>query len=199
MRTHFLIIDFTGYEIEIQLLFRRIVNPRLFRLSLLVFPVNQVNLFSPLESCSGLVEMERHIISHALRHRLKPPSVITNSGVLAGFPAAGYQFNPIMVFLQEFLDVDLLQHRLMDDLLMPDRQLQDNRETAVRHLLVFTGATDMYVLVAGPQSSGSPTENRSGRLVMKKNCRSGRSFIMLHASGRHSSAAGWKKSEVKQV
>ena len=32
---------------------------------------------------------------------------------------------------------------------MPDRQLQKDRETPVRHLLVFTGAADMHVLVAG--------------------------------------------------
>ena len=107
-----------------------------------------INPVPTLEQTSGLMEMERYAVFDALHLGDDDPAVVTESGTFSGFTAAGDAFNLIMVLIEVFLDVDFLQHRLVDNLFVADRELQEDWKTPVGLILILTGAADVDVLIS---------------------------------------------------
>ena len=70
------------------------------------------------------------------------------SGFRAGFSAAGDTFDLIVVLFQILFDMDFLQHRFVDDFLVPDRKIQEDRKAPVCLILVFAGAADVDILIS---------------------------------------------------
>ena len=54
----------------------------------------------------------------------------------------------IVVLFQIFFNMDFLQHRFVDDFLVPDRKIQEDRKAPVCLVLVLTGAADVDVLIS---------------------------------------------------
>ena len=100
-----------------------------------------------LEETAGLVEVERHAEFVTLHPGEDDPAVVAESCTFPGFTAAGDTFDLIVILLQVLFDVDFLEHRLVEDLLVADRKIQEDRETPVGLILVLTSAADMNVLI----------------------------------------------------
>lgn len=88
---------------------------------------------------------------------------------------------------------------LADDFFLCNWQLQQNGQPFVCGLLMLCGAADGYIGVSCSQSGGKQAAARNKRLVIIKKCKSERKRIIAQISGRQSSAAAKKKSELRQV
>ena len=84
--------------------------------------LDEIELAAFFEVGPGLHEMERDTILHAFEHEFHHPFVVTEPGIRTGFPAAGHFFDLAGIFPVELCKADILQHRLHDDRLVPDRQ-----------------------------------------------------------------------------
>lgn len=82
------------------------IHPGLCRLFVLAFSVDMVYAVPALEVVAGLMKMERDIVLDALGHGVQYPAEVADSGAIAGFPAAGDQFDFIMVLPEKRADVD---------------------------------------------------------------------------------------------
>ena len=68
------------------------------------------------------MEVERYAVFDALHLSDDDPAIVAESGTFSGFSTAGDAFNLIMILIEVFLDVDILKHRLMDNLFVADRE-----------------------------------------------------------------------------
>ena len=152
MRTGRLPVGQTGFRLLSRLfcfhrVCRPIVDPGFCGLGDLVPVVSdEIELAAFFEVGPGLHEMERDIILHAFEHEFHHPFIITEPGIRTGFSAAGHFIDLSWIFPVEFCKADTLQHRFHDDRLVPDRQLQKDREPSVRFILIFTGTADLDVV-----------------------------------------------------
>ena len=113
-----------------------------------------INPASALKKAAGLMEVKGHAVFVALHSGDDDPSIVTESGTLPGFSAAGDTFDLILVLLQILFDMDFLKHRFVNDFLVGDRKIQKDGETPVRLVLVLTGAADVDVLISIAPVSG---------------------------------------------
>ena len=91
------------------------------------------------------MEVKGHAVFVTLHSGEDDPSIVTDSGSLPGFSAAGDTFDLIVVLFQILFDMDFLKHRFVDDFLVADGKIQKDGETPVRLVLVLTGAADVDV------------------------------------------------------
>ena len=101
-----------------------------------------------LEEAAGLMEVKGHTVFVTLHSGDDDPSIVTESGSLPGFSAAGDTFDLIVVLFQILFDMDFLKHRFVNDFFVADRKIQKDGETPVRLVLVLTGAADVDVLIS---------------------------------------------------
>lgn len=94
------------------------------------------------------MKVERHAVFVTLHSGDDDPSIVTESGPLPGFSPAGDTFDLIVVLFQILFDMDFLQHRFVDDFLVPDRKIQEDRKAPVCLILVFAGAADVNILIS---------------------------------------------------
>ena len=94
------------------------------------------------------MEVERYAVFDALHLSDDDPAIVAESGTFSGFSTAGDAFNLIMILIEVFLDVDILKHRLMDNLFVADREFQKDRKAPVCLILVFAGAADVDILIS---------------------------------------------------
>ena len=94
------------------------------------------------------MKVERHAVFNALHLGDNDPTIVAESGSLPGFSAAGDTFDLIVVLFQILFDMDFLQHRFVDDFLVPDRKIQEDRKAPVCLILVFAGAADVDILIS---------------------------------------------------
>ena len=99
------------------------INPRFPCLFFLILPVNVIDPVPALEKTSGLMEVERYSVFDALHLGDDDPAIVTESGTFSGFPAAGDAFDLIMILIEVFLDMNFLQHRLVDNFFVAYREL----------------------------------------------------------------------------
>lgn len=101
-----------------------------------------------LEEAAGLMEVKGHALFVTLHSGDDDPSIVTESGSLPGFSAAGDTFDLIEVLFQILFDMDFFKHRFMNDFLVAYRKIQKDGEMPVRLVLVLTGAADVDVLIS---------------------------------------------------
>ena len=94
------------------------------------------------------MEVEWNAIFNALHLGDDDPSIVAEPRTFPGFSSAGDTFDLIVVLFQIFFNMDFLQHRLVDDFLVPDRKIQEDRKAPVCLILVFAGAADMDILIS---------------------------------------------------
>ena len=107
--------------------------------------------------CSSLVKMKGHAIFHALDMGIDDPAVVTGPCLWSGFAAAGNGFQDaatigvpgVAVLFQILLYINGAQHGFMCNGLVLDRELQEDGQAPVCPVLVFTGAADLYIVIAG--------------------------------------------------
>ena len=114
----------------------------------MILPVNVVDPVPALEQTSGLMEEERYSVFDALHLGDDDPAIVAESGTFSGFSAAGDAFDLIVILIEIFFDVDFLQHRLVDNLFVAYRELQEYWKTPVGLILVLAGAADMDILIS---------------------------------------------------
>lgn len=124
------------------------INPRFSCLFFLILSVNVIDTVPSLEQTSGLMEVERYSVFDALHLGDDDPALVTESGTFSGFPAAGDAFDLIMILIEVFLDMNFLQHRLVDNFFVAYRELQEDWKTPVGLILVLAGAADMDILIS---------------------------------------------------
>ena len=107
-----------------------------------------INPASALKKAAGLMKVERHAVFNTLHLGDNDPAIVAESGSLPGFSAAGDTFDLIVVLFQILFDMDFLQHRFVDDFLVPDRKIQEDRKAPVCLILVFAGAADVDILIS---------------------------------------------------
>ena len=122
----------------------------------LILPVNMIDPASFLEEAASLMEVERYTVFVTLHSGDDDPSIVTESGSLPGFSAAGDTFDLIVVLFQILFDMDFLKHRFVDDFLVTYRKIQKDRETPVRLVLVLIGVADVDVLISIAPVRGKP-------------------------------------------
>ena len=115
---------------------------------MLVFSGNFVDLFSLPQSGAGLVKAEGHAVLDALHMGIEYPAVITDSCPRSGFAAAGDAADLRAIFFKIRPDIDLFQHRLMNNRFIRQRQFKIDGKALICHLLIFTGTADMDVRIA---------------------------------------------------
>lgn len=107
-----------------------------------------INPASALKKAAGLMKVERHAVFNALHLGDNDPAIVAESGPLPGFSPTGDTFDLIVVLFQILFDMDFLQHRLVDDFLVSDRKIQEDRKAPVCLILVFAGAADVDILIS---------------------------------------------------
>ena len=132
------------------------IKPCFYCLFFLILPVNMIDPASFLEAAASLMEVERYTVFVTLHSGDDDPSIVTESGSLPGFSAAGDTFDLIVVLFQILFDMDFLKHRFVDDFLVTYRKIQKDRETPVRLVLVLIGAADVDVLISIAPVRGKP-------------------------------------------
>lgn len=103
---------------------------------------------SALKEAAGLMEVEWNAIFNALHLGDNDPSIVAESHAFSGLSAAGDTLDLVVVLLQILFNMDFLQHRLVDDFLVADRKIQEDRKAPVCLILVFAGAADVDILIS---------------------------------------------------
>lgn len=128
---------------------RHVVNAGLPSLRLLILSRNMPDPVSAPKEGAGLMKMKWHLVFYALHLGHDDPAVVAESGIGAGFSAAGDTFDVIVIMFKILFNMDVFQHGFVHDFFMADRQFQKYREAPVRFILIFTGAGDADIVVAG--------------------------------------------------
>ena len=81
----------------------------------------------------------------ALLSGIQYPFIMAFSRIAPRLTSAGYTVDPVVLYV--FFDVDLLQHRFMYDLLMLDRQREEDRQPLICHCLILARAYDGHMVI----------------------------------------------------
>ena len=92
------------------------------------------------------MEVKRDAVFNTLHLGDNDPTIVAESRTFPGLSAAGDTFDLVVVLLQILFNMDFLQHRLVNDFLVPDRKIQEDRKAPVCLILVFAGAADVDIL-----------------------------------------------------
>ena len=101
-----------------------------------------------LKEAAGLMEVKGHAVFVTLHPCDDDPSIVAESCTIPGLSAAGDTLDLVVVLLQILFDMDFLQHRLVDDFLVADRKVQEDRKAPVCLILVFASAADVDILIS---------------------------------------------------
>lgn len=123
-----------------------VIQPCFSGLFMLQLPGDVKDLSMTTQPGTGLMEVKRYAIFHALQMRIQYPAIITDPGVRTGLSAAGDRVDLFAVLFQIRADIDGFQHRLMRNGFMAQRESKEGREPVIRRPLVLTGAGDMDIL-----------------------------------------------------
>lgn len=94
------------------------------------------------------MKVERHAVFNALLLGDNDPAIVAEPRTFPGLSAAGDTLDLAVVLLQILFNMDFLQHRFVDDFLVPDRKIQEDRKAPVCLMLVFAGTADVDILIS---------------------------------------------------